>query len=70
MYIAAYRKAKVKKQAVGDQDQFGATHGAFRQAPEPDQENQANGSIRSVTDLNGYFDAFSEADTTEKTVLE
>ena len=29
LYKAAGRKAKVKKQAVGGQDQFGATHGAL-----------------------------------------
>ena len=33
LYNAADRKAKVKKQAVRGHDQFGAAHGALRQAP-------------------------------------
>ena len=48
MYKAADQKAKVKKQAMGGQDQFGATHGALRQALEPDQENFLT---RSATNL-------------------
>ena len=61
MYKSADRKAKVKKQAVGGQDQFGATHGTLRQAPKIDQ---AKGPSRSATDLDEYFDALSATDTT------
>ena len=70
LYKSADRKAKVKKQAMGGQDQFGAAHGALRQAPEPEQTNQANSLNRSVTDLNEYFDVLAAAATMEKTVLE
>ena len=63
LYKAADRKAKVKKQAVGGQDQSGAAHGALRQAPKI-QEDQANDPTRSATDLNEYFDALAEAATT------
>ena len=70
LYKAAERKAKVKKQAVGVQDQFGTAHGALRQAPEPDQENQENGTNMSATDLNKYFDALAATATTYKTVME
>ena len=55
---------------MGGQDQFGAAHGALRQAPEPEQKNQANSLNRSVTDLNEYFDVLAAAATMEKTVLE
>ena len=70
LYKAYDRKAKVKKQAVGGQDQFGAAHGALRQALEPEQKNQVNGPNRSVTDLKKYFDDLTAAATTENTVLE
>ena len=63
MYKAADRKAKVKKQSVGGQYQFGATHGALRQTPKI-QEDQANCPTRSATDLDKYFDALAAASTT------
>ena len=67
MLKAADRKAKVKKQAVGGQDQFGAAHDTFRQAPEPDK---ANGPTMSATDLDEYFDALAAAATTENNAME
>ena len=67
MYKSADHKAKVKKQAVGGQDQLCAAQGALRQAPEP---YQVNGPTRSATDLDKYFYALATAYTTENTVLE
>ena len=40
MYKAADRKAKVKKQSVGGQYQFGATHGGLRQTPKIQEDQQ------------------------------
>ena len=48
MYKAEERKEKFKKQSVGGPDQFGAAHGALRQAPVP---YRANDPIRSSNDL-------------------
>ena len=67
MYKASDRKAKVKKQAIGSQDQFGAAYGALRQAS---QAQQTNGQTRSEADLGEYFDALAEAATTKKGMLE
>ena len=71
MYKAANRKAKVKKQDIAGQDQFGAAHVALRQAPQgAPQVQQANGPSRSAADLEKYFDALASATTTKKVVLE
>ena len=67
LYKAVDRKANVKKQVVGGQDQFGAAHSTLRKVPEPDQ---ANGPTRLATDLDEYFDALTAATTTENIVLE
>ena len=64
IYKATERKARVKKKSLGDQDQFGATHNALRQAPEPEQKNQATSPNRLVTDLDEYFGALAAAAST------
>ena len=69
MYKAADQRTNLKKQVIGGQEQFGATHGALTQEPKI-QEAEANGPTRSATDLGGYFDALAAATTTEKIVLE
>ena len=38
LYKSSDQKAKVKKKAVGGQDQFGEAHGAFNQSPTPYQK--------------------------------
>ena len=62
MYKAAGQKAKVKNQAVGGQDQFGATHGVLNKSPP--HAHQATGLPRSDDDLEEHFDALAEAYTT------
>ena len=62
LYKSAGQKAKVKNQAVGGQDQFGATRGTLRKSPPHD--HQANGLPRSDDDFKEYFDALAEAYTT------
>ena len=68
MCKVAEQKAKVKNQAIGGQDQFGASHGKLKQAPFSAQ--QANGPPRLDDDIDEYFNALSEAATTEKGVSE
>ena len=67
LYRADDRKSKVKKQEVGGQYQFCATHGALRQSP---QAQQANSPTRSAADLGGYVDSLDAAATTEKGFME
>ena len=67
MHKKSVQKAKLKKQAVGGQGQFGAAYGTVRQAP---QVQQANGPTRSEADLDKYFDSLAAAVTTKKEVLE
>ena len=67
MYKESDRNSRVKKQSVGGQDQFGASHSALSQVP---QSQQSNGPTKSATDLDKYFDALAAAVTTEKWVLE
>ena len=62
LYKAADQKAKVKNQAVGGQDQFGATHGALKKSPP--HAHQSNGLLRSAYELIEYFNALAEAVTT------
>ena len=62
LYKAADRKSKIKKQTVEDQDQFGAVHGALRQAPQ--NNPQANSPSRLAADLDKYFDALAAEATT------
>ena len=62
LYKAADQKAKVKNQAVGGQDQFGATRGALKKSPP--HTHQANGLPRSADVLMGIFKALAEAVTT------
>ena len=62
LYKAADQKAKVKNQAVGGQDQFGATRGALKKSPP--HTHQANGLPRSADVLMVIFKALSEAVTT------
>ena len=62
LYKAADHKAKVKNQAVGGQDQFGATRGALKKSPP--HTHQANGLPRSADVLMGIFKALAEAVTT------
>ena len=67
MYKAAYQRAKVKKQAIGGQDQFGAAHSALIQSPQSQQEN---GPTRLAANLDKYFGALSVSATTEKGAFE
>ena len=68
LYKAANQKAKVNNQAVGGQDQFGATHGALKKSPP--HSHQANGMLRSADELREYFDSLAETVTTWKGLLE
>ena len=68
LYKSSDQKAKVNKQAVGGQYQFGAAHSAFNQSPPPAQKS--NVLPMSADDLDKFFDAFSASFTTEEGVLE
>ena len=67
MHNSDDQKAKIKKQAVGGQYQFGAAHGVLNQSPPRAQKS--NGSPRSADDLEKYFYALAEAVITEKGLL-
>ena len=58
LYKTVDQKAKFKKQAVGGQDQFGATHGTLMQAP---QAQQGNDPTRLAANLDEYFDTLAAA---------
>ena len=57
---------KVKKDAKGRQDHFGAP-GAFGNVPDPEGPEEL--PQLSVEELDGYFSLLSNASTTEKDVL-
>ena len=58
-------RPRSKKQAVAVQDQFGAAHGALRQAS---QVQQVNGPTSFESEPDEYFYAISTAANTEKRV--
>ena len=62
LYKAADQKAKVKNQAVGGQDQFGATHVTLKKSPP--HVYQSNGLLGSADEVGEYFNALAESVTT------